>query len=191
MAFSRTGHLQFLLLRTALVFRNFQSSGLFSLGSMLLLCVGSECCTYNNLQAVCCISSGYPWALCSPRQNIRSWDKAGIQALRMLFSCSQICCPPRMHRSEVLCILALTAILASVLTKYSCWAGALLCLSLPLCVCFSVYICLQKWKYGVEMFFQYSHSHFFPFLWNLSLPPYPVLRVCCKARWSSLLLVTF
>lgn len=81
----------------------------------------------------------------------------------MLFSCYQICCPPRTHRSEVLCVLTVSAVLASVLTKYSYWAGGLLCRSLYLSVCFSLYICLQKWEDGVEMFPLSSHSFFFLF----------------------------
>lgn len=185
MALSKTEHLWLLLLRTALVFGNFQSSSFCSPGKVLLWCVGSDTVHVTHLQAVCYISSVYPWALQSPTQNITRWNKAGIQVLQMLFSCYQICCPPRIHRSAVLCILT---ILASVLPKYTCWAGGS-CLSLPLCVCSSVYICLQKWEYGVEMFFQSSHSLFSFFLQSLFSPP--ILPICGKACWSSLLLVTF
>lgn len=90
MALSKTDHLWLLLLRTALVFGNFQSSSFCSPGKVLLWCVGSDIVHVTHLQAVCYISSVYPWALQSPTQNITRWNKAGIQVLQMLFSCSDL-----------------------------------------------------------------------------------------------------
>lgn len=147
MALSKTDHLWLLLLRTALVFGNFQSSSFCSPGKVLLWCVGSDIVHVTHLQAVCYISSVYPWALQSPTQNITRWNKAGIQVLQMLFSCYQICCPPRIHRSAVLCILT---ILASVLPKYTCWAGGS-CLSLPVCLFLCVYMSSKMgiWSWNV------------------------------------------
>lgn len=115
----------------------------------------------THLQAVCYISSVYPWALCKvPGRILKNETKLGFRYSKCFPLVTRFAVPQGC--TGLRCFVSLQWLQSlPVLTKYNCWAGGLLCLSLPLCVCFSVYICLPKWEYGVEMFSQSSHSLFF------------------------------
>lgn len=82
----------------------------------------------------------------------------------MLFSCYQICCPPRIQGLPW--ILAVTAMLATVLTKYTCWA-----VPLPLCLFLCLYMSSKMGIWGSNVF---------------SIPPVPFFLLYVKPFSSSL-----
>lgn len=107
----------------------------------------------------------------SPRQNIERWNKAGFKALQILFFCYQSCFPARTHRSEVFCIITVTANtckytdkqhMLSRRSRMSLW-DTYMSLSLSICLSLCIYVSING-KMGLKYFLSPPTPLFFLFV---------------------------